>query len=72
MMILPDRAEALFASSLQPSDNPDRHATDDAIRTSIQTLGTTGCAATMAAEFGEHPEDAATRMRWALSLAQII
>lgn len=68
-MILTDRAEALFASSLQPSDNPDQQAAEDAIRTSIQVLGPTDCAAIMAAEFGEHPEVAAARMRWALSLA---
>lgn len=70
-MILTDRAEALFASSLQPSDNPNQQAADNAIRASIQTLGTGGCAAIMATEFGEHPEAAADRMRWALSLVQV-
>lgn len=68
-MILTDRAEALFASSLQPSDNPNQQVADDAIRSSRRILGCSGCAAIMAAEFGEHPETAAARMRWAISLA---
>jgi hypothetical protein len=63
------RAEALFASALQPSDQPAPEQVRAAIVTSLRTYGgASGCVATMAAEFGEHPEQAARRMRWALEL----
>ncbi|GAB3534233.1 hypothetical protein [Phytohabitans suffuscus] len=64
------RAEALFASDLQPSDRPTGAQVARAIHTSLlRRGGPAGCAAVMAAEYGEHPETAALRMRWALSLA---
>ncbi|MDQ7906351.1 hypothetical protein RB614_17700 [Phytohabitans sp. ZYX-F-186] len=64
------RAEALFASDLQPSDRPTAAQVARAIHTSLVARGgTAGCAAVMAAEYGEHPEAAALRMRWALTLA---
>ena len=31
----------------------------------MRRLGTRGCAGVMAQEFGDHPEAAAARMRWA-------
>jgi len=43
------QADALFASALQRSDR----------------YGAAGCAARVAQAFGEHPETAVTRMRWA-------
>lgn len=61
-------AEALFASTLRPTDNPDRSQVRSAILTTLKLLGATGCVAAMAQEFGEHPETAAARMRWALAL----
>jgi hypothetical protein len=62
-------ANALFVSSLQPSQHPVQDEINAAIVTSFEAYkGETGCAARMAAEFGEHPEEAASRMRWALSL----
>jgi hypothetical protein len=63
-------AEALFASDLQPSDRPTDAQVARAIHTSLSVCGgVAGCAAIMAAEYGEHPENAALRMRWALALA---
>lgn len=64
------RAEALFASDLQPSDQPTEAQVARAIHASLAARGgVAGCAAVMAAEYGEHPETAARRMRWALTLA---
>lgn len=63
-------AEALFVSCLQPSERPTTEQVRSAISTSLQTYGgPTGCAVRFAAEFGDHPEEAAARMRWALQLA---
>ena len=62
------RAEALFVSSLQPSDRPAPQQVRAAIAASLREFAGTGCAARMAAEYGEHPEQAACRMRWALEL----
>lgn len=64
------QAEALFASDLQPSELPTSVQVACAIDVSLRTRGgADGCAAVVAAEFGDHPETAALRMRWALSLA---
>jgi hypothetical protein len=65
---LTTRAEALFASPLQPSDHPSAAQINQAITTALLN-GTAACACTMAAEFGEHPECAYTRMQWALATA---
>jgi hypothetical protein len=59
------RADALFASALQISDKPSAVQVKQAIDTAASTLGDLGCAARVAQEFGEHPETAVTRMRWA-------
>jgi hypothetical protein len=59
---------ALFASRLQRSDAPGAGAVAEAIRVTVQQLGTDGCTARMAQEFGDHPETAAARMRWVRSL----
>ena len=63
------RCLALFASGLQPSDTPTAEAVATAINRAIRRLGVRGCAARMAQEFGDHPDAAATRMRWARQLA---
>jgi hypothetical protein len=64
------RAAALFASDLQPSDRPTAARVRDAIRLSHTVHGgQPGCAALVAAEYGEHPDIAVARMRWALTLA---
>ncbi len=63
------RAEALFVSSLQPSDCPSAVEIRSAIAASFRAYGgAAGCAARCAAEFGEHPDVAVTRMRWALAV----
>jgi hypothetical protein len=61
------RAEALFASPLQASEHPSTDQVRRAVATTLQRLGTDGCAACLAAEFGDHPDLAATRMTWALT-----
>ena len=59
------RADALFASALQISDAPSAVQVKQAIDAATSALGDLGCAARVAQEFGEHPETAVTRMRWA-------
>ena len=59
------RSEAVFASTLQPSDTPTADMIASAISRAVQRLGTRGCAEKMAQEFGDHPDVAAERMRWA-------
>jgi hypothetical protein len=59
------RADALFASVLQISDRPTPMQVKQAIDAATSALGDVGCAALVAQEFGEHPETAVTRMRWA-------
>ncbi len=59
------RADALFASALQCSDEPSAAQIRQAITMTTSALGRTGCAAQVAQEYGEHPETAAARMRWA-------
>jgi hypothetical protein len=59
------RAEALFVSALQPSDEPTPEQVRTAITQTIGQLGSRGCAARMAQDFGDSPYTAVTRMRWA-------
>jgi hypothetical protein len=63
------RCEALFASGLQPSDAPTADMVVEAINCTVQQFGISGCAGRMAQEFGDHPDVAATRMRWVRRLA---
>jgi hypothetical protein len=58
------RSEALFASALQPSDDPTAAMVSEAITGAARQLGVGGCVAKMAQEFGDHPSAAASRMRW--------
>ena len=59
------RADALFASALQSSDQPNATQVRQAIDAASSALGDLGCAARVAQEYGEHPETAVSRMRWA-------
>jgi hypothetical protein len=61
--------EALFASSLQPSEAPSCEAVAAAIGRTVRQLGPAGCASYVAQEFGDHPEAACERMRWVRQLA---
>ncbi len=58
-------ADALFASALQCSDAPSPKQVRHAIAAAVAALGAQGCAARVAQAFGDHPETAVTRMRWA-------
>jgi hypothetical protein len=58
------RADALFASILQCSDEPSPGQVRQAIAAAVAAYGGPGCAARVAQAFGEHPETAVTRMRW--------
>jgi hypothetical protein len=51
-------AEALFASTLQPSGPPSSEQVRRVIVTTLRRLGTGGCAARRVAEFGDHPDTA--------------
>jgi hypothetical protein len=59
------RADALFASPLQRSDAPTPAQVHQAIAAAVAAFGIRGCAARVAQAYGEHPETAARRMRWA-------
>ena len=58
------RCEALFASGLQRSDAPTHEALAEVISRTVRQFGIAGCRSRMAQEFGDHPEAAASRMRW--------
>jgi hypothetical protein len=62
------RCHALFSSALQPSDAPTADMVATAIGRAIQQFGIGGCAGRMAQEFGDHPDAAASRMRWVRQL----
>jgi hypothetical protein len=59
------RTEALFVSDLQCSEDPTAELIRAAVTAAVDRLGETGCAALVAQEFGEHPDCALDRMRWA-------
>ena len=63
------RADALFVSMLQRSDDPSTGQVRNAIAAAVHELGGQGCAEQVAQEFGDHPETAVVRMRWARVLA---
>jgi hypothetical protein len=62
-------ADALFASALQRSDEPTARQVRQAVAAAIRTYGDQGCAERVAQEYGDHPEVAAARMRWARATA---
>ena len=62
------RCQALFCSALQPSDAPTADMVATAIGRAVQQFGIGGCAGRMAQEFGDHPDAAASRMRWVRQL----
>jgi hypothetical protein len=60
------RAEALFTSHLSTGSHPAHDVVEQAIRTAVRTHGgVRGCAADVATEYGDHPDVAVPRMRWA-------
>jgi hypothetical protein len=64
------RADALFVSALQHCDEPDPGQVRRAIAAAIGAFGGPGCAQRVAQEFGDHPETAVVRMRWARIMAR--
>ena len=62
-------ADALFVSVLQRSDEPTVIQLRQAIAAAVRTYGSRGCAQRVAQEFGDHPETAVARMRWARAVA---
>jgi len=62
-------ADALFASVLQCSDNPSAGQVRKAIAVAVRAYGGLGCVQRVAQEFGDHPEAAVNRMRWARAVA---
>jgi hypothetical protein len=60
------RAEALFVSHAQRSDELTTEQVRAIVLETVRRYGTRHLAALVAAEFGEHPETAVRRMSWAL------
>jgi hypothetical protein len=59
----------LFASVLQCSDNPSAGQVRKAVAAAVRAYGGLGCVQRVAQEFGDHPEAAVDRMRWARAVA---
>jgi hypothetical protein len=59
------RADALFVSALQRSEEPSTGQVRQAVAATVRAFGGRGCAERVAQEFGDHPETAAARIRWA-------
>jgi hypothetical protein len=65
------RAEALFTSRLATGSQPSYATVEEAIRVAVRAhRGVRGCAVDVAGEYGDHPESAAPRMRWARRLVE--
>src|SRR5215470_5475704 len=62
-------ADALFVSALQRCDQPTAGQAQQAVAAAVGVFGPRGCAERVAQEFGDHPESAVTRMRWARTMA---
>jgi len=71
--MLAARASALFASNLPSGSLPTDSMVDTAIAETVRAFGgTRGCVAVMAAAYGDCPETAAPRMRWARSVVMTV
>jgi len=64
------QADAIFASALQRGDEPSARQVRRAAAAAIRAFGYSGCAERVAQEFGDHPETAVIRMRWARAVAR--
>ncbi|MET7419984.1 hypothetical protein [Dactylosporangium sp. NPDC005555] len=65
-------AEAVFASDLQPSQDVTPAQVWAAVTTAVTRHGAQGCVEILAAAYGECPETAAPRMRFARALADTL
>ena len=71
--VLAAGAEALFVSSLSAQREYTQIEVVDAISYAIGTHdGIRGCEGEVAAAYGEHPETAARRMRWARAVVEAL
>ena len=68
-MIQDVRSEALFVSHLQRSQQPTAESIRAVVLDTVGRLGEARCAELVAQEFGEHPDCALGRMRWARTAA---
>lgn len=60
------RAAALFASDLPHQSRPSQAAVEATVSGALTACGgIDGCLGVLAAAYGDHPETAAPRMRWA-------
>ena len=59
------RADALFVSALQRSEELSTGHVRQAVAAAVRAFGSKGCAERVAQEFGDHPDTAVARMRWA-------
>jgi hypothetical protein len=59
------RCELLFASNLQSSQCPGPRQVRAAIRDTLRALGVRRCVEQVAQAYGDHPDTAVVRMRWA-------
>ena len=67
------RAEALFTSDLSTGSHPTSAEVAAAIRRAVRIHGgTRGCATELASEYGDHPDTAVSRMRWALAVVRAV
>jgi hypothetical protein len=67
------RAEALFTSDLSAGSAHTHDQVTVAIRRAVRIHGgTRGCAGEVAAAYGDRPETAAPRMRWARHLVETL
>lgn len=71
---LADLAEVLFASTLQASERPTESQVRAAVEQRLLACGgdCRPCAAWVAQEAGDHPEQFARRMRWALRTVESV
>jgi hypothetical protein len=67
------RADALFASDLSALCYPGRATVASAISRALALHeGFGGCAGEVAAAYGDYPETAVARMRWALQVIEMV
>jgi hypothetical protein len=66
------RADAVFASALQRSDELSPGRIQQVVAEAVDAYGAMGCAGRVAQEFGDHPETAAARMCWARAVAAVL
>jgi hypothetical protein len=71
--LLAARAEALFTSDLPAGSRPSRDEVEAAIKQAVRRhRGIKGCLAKLATDYGDHPDTAPARMRWARSTVEAL